>query len=50
MIDVQDKLPENDQEVIIESDVWIGSNVIILKGIKIGKGTVIQQVVLSQKC
>ncbi len=25
MIDVQDKLPENDQEVIIESDVWIGS-------------------------
>ena len=36
-----EKLPENDQDVIIEDDVWIGANVIILKGITIGRGSVI---------
>lgn len=43
MIDVRDheKLPENDQDVIIEDDVWIGQNAIILKGVTIGKGSVI---------
>lgn len=30
-----------EQKVIIEDDVWIGSNVIILPGVIIGKGTVI---------
>lgn len=28
----QDKLPENDQPVIIEGDNWIGANATILKG------------------
>ena len=37
----EEKLPENDQDVIIEEDVWIGANVTILKGVKIGKGSII---------
>lgn len=36
-----DKLPENDQPVIIEDDVWCGANVTILKGVTIGRGSVI---------
>lgn len=36
-----EKLPENDQEIIIEEDVWCGANVTILKGVAIGKGSVI---------
>lgn len=39
--DVNDKLPENDQDVVIESDCWIGANVTILKGVRIGRGSVI---------
>ena len=35
------KLPENDQEVVIEDDVWVGSNVTILKGTHIGRGSII---------
>lgn len=36
-----DKLPENDQDVIIEDDVWVGCNVTILKGVCIERGAVI---------
>jgi len=36
-----EKLPENDQPVVIEEDVWCGANVTILKGVHIGKGSVI---------
>lgn len=36
-----EKLPENDQPVVIEEDVWCGANVTILKGVTIGKGSVI---------
>ena len=35
------KVPENDQDIVIEDDVWIGSNAIILKGVTIGTGSVI---------
>lgn len=31
----------NDKEVIIEDDVWIGANVVVLKGVHIGKGAII---------
>lgn len=31
----------NDDSIIIEDDVWIGTNSIILKGVKIGKGAII---------
>lgn len=36
-----DKLPENDQDVKIETDVWIGANTTILKGVDIAQGCVI---------
>lgn len=36
-----EKLPENDKDVVIEDGVWCGCNVTILKGCHIGKGAVI---------
>lgn len=36
-----EKLPENDQPITIEDDVWIAANAILLKGITVGKGAVI---------
>lgn len=39
--DNTDKLLENDMPVVIEDDVWVGANVIILKGVTIGKGSVV---------
>ncbi len=43
MADVTDeeKDEENDQDVIIEKDVWIGANVTILKGVTVAEGCVI---------
>ena len=37
----EDKLPENDQDIVIQKDVWIGQGAIILKGVTIGEGSVI---------
>ena len=37
----KDKLPENDQDVVLEGDNWIGANTTILKGVKIGLGAVV---------
>ncbi len=36
-----EKLPENDLDVVIENDVWVGANVTILKGVTIHTGSVI---------
>lgn len=36
-----EKSPKNDKNIIIEDDVWIGANVTILKGVKIGNGSII---------
>jgi len=36
-----EKLPENDQPIVIEDDVWTGANITILKGVTIGHGSVI---------
>ncbi|WP_321373622.1 DapH/DapD/GlmU-related protein [uncultured Draconibacterium sp.] len=36
-----EKRPENDKDVIIESDSWLGINVTLLSGITIGRGSVI---------
>lgn len=44
MIDVDEetqKLAGNDQDVIIEDDVWIGTHVTILKGVRVGTGAII---------
>ena len=38
---VKEKLPENDQSVTVESDVWVGANAVILKGVTVSKGCVI---------
>lgn len=36
-----EKLSENDQDVIIEGDNWIGMNTTILKGVTIGRGCIV---------
>lgn len=36
-----DKRKEDDLPVVIESDVWVGTNVTILNGVKIGRGAII---------
>ena len=41
IMDNIEKLPENDAPVVIEDDVWCGANVTILKGVTIGRGSVI---------
>lgn len=41
IMDSNDKLPENDLPVVIEDDVWAGANVTILKGVTIGRGSII---------
>lgn len=35
------KAPDNDQDVIIEGDNWIGMNATILKGVTIGRGCIV---------
>ena len=37
----KDKLPENDQDVVLDGDNWIGANATILKGVRIGYGSVV---------
>lgn len=43
IIDISDeeKLPENDADVVIGNGAWIGANVTILKGVHVGAGAVI---------
>lgn len=36
-----EKLPENDQDIVLEGDNWIGANSTILKGVTIGKGAIV---------
>ena len=47
----EDKLPENDEPVTIEDDVWVGANVTILKGVTVGRGSVIAAgAVVTRSC
>ena len=39
--DTHNKLPENDKPVTMEDDVWAGANIIILKGVTVGRGSII---------
>lgn len=41
MIDVNEKLPGDDLPVTIEDDVWIGTGAIILKGVTVGRGSIV---------
>lgn len=51
IMDSNEKLPENDAPVIIEDDVWTGANVTILKGVTIGRGSVIAAgAVVTKSC
>lgn len=53
MYDIKEneKLPENDQDVIIEDDVWVGCNATILKGVTIGRGSVVAAgAVVTKSC
>lgn len=46
-----EKLPENDLPVSIEDGCWIGANVTILKGVTIGRGSVIAAgAVVTKSC
>lgn len=36
-----EKLPQNDADVIFEGDNWIGMNTVILKGVTIGFGSIV---------
>lgn len=38
---VEEKSPDSDLPVVIEDDVWMGARVIILKGVTIGRGSVV---------
>lgn len=51
IIDSHEKLPENDMDVTIEEDVWTGANVVILKGVTIGRGSVVAAgAVVTKSC
>lgn len=41
MADVKDKSGYEDLGVYIEDDVWVGSQAVILRGVKVGRGSVI---------
>ena len=50
-VTVAEKLPENDLPVVIEDGVWCGANVTILKGVTIGRGSIIAAgAVVTQSC
>lgn len=40
-ITVSEKRPEDDQDVVFEGDNWIGANALILKGVTLGRGSVV---------
>ena len=41
MIKDNEKLPEDDQDIVLQGDNWIGANVTILKGVTIGEGSIV---------
>jgi len=41
MYDVEEKRPEDDRDVVIEDDVWVGARAVVLQGVTIGRGAVV---------
>jgi maltose O-acetyltransferase len=41
MADVHTKRPEDDPGVVFEDDIWVGGRAIILRGVTVGRGSVI---------
>ena len=47
----EEKLPDQDLPVIIEDGVWCGANITILKGVTIGRGSVVAAgAVVTKSC
>ena len=49
MVDVLDKRPEDDQDIVFEDDIWVGANVTVLKGVHVGRGSIIAAGALVNK-
>lgn len=49
MFDLKTKQPGDDLDICIQDDVWVGTNVTILKGVTIGRGAVIAAGALVNK-
>jgi acetyltransferase-like isoleucine patch superfamily enzyme len=47
--DVTQKRQEDDQDVTVEDDVWVGTGAIILKGVRIGRGSIVAAGALVNK-
>jgi acetyltransferase-like isoleucine patch superfamily enzyme len=41
MIDIKEKRSQDDLPVFIEDDTWIGTGAIILKGVRVGRGSIV---------
>jgi len=41
MLDVTEKTPNDDLGVTIEDDVWVGARAIILRGVTLGRGSIV---------
>lgn len=41
MYDIHEKKPGDDLDVIFEDDIWVGTGAIILKGVRVGRGSII---------
>ncbi len=41
MYDIEEKRPGDDLDVIFDDDVWVGSGAIILKGVRVGRGSIV---------
>jgi acetyltransferase-like isoleucine patch superfamily enzyme len=49
MYDVHEKRAEDDQDVVIEDDVWLGAGATVLKGVTIGRGSIVAAGALVNK-
>jgi acetyltransferase-like isoleucine patch superfamily enzyme len=41
MDEVDEKRPEDDQPIVIEDEVWLGMRAIVMKGVTVGRGSVV---------
>jgi len=49
MFDVKEKRSFDDEDVVISDDVWVGANATILKGVTIGRGSIVAAGALLNK-
>jgi len=41
MFDVHEKRADDDRDIVIDDDVWVGSRAVILNGVTIGRGSIV---------